>query len=92
MPRIQFTIRGLLWATFWLAVAFSAWMADDASKRFFTGQPYRLLVPASLILAAQVASPLIAAGALFDRIFWGLVVGLPLGAIWLFYRIMLAMP
>jgi len=92
MRRFQFTIRSLLWATFWAAVAAGAWSADDVSKRFFTGQPYSVLIPAFLILAAQAAAPCFAIGALCQQTFWGVVVGLPLGAFWLYYRILSAMP
>lgn len=33
MPRFQFTIRGMLWATFWAAVSMASWAVWFRSER-----------------------------------------------------------
>jgi hypothetical protein len=76
--RFQFTIKGLLWATFWVAVAGAAWVADGLSQSLSRGESL-----AVLITVAQVACPIIAVGVLAERTLWGFVFGLPLGAVWL---------
>jgi len=39
-PRLQFTIRGLLWATFWVAVSMTAWMLVATFDSKYWWWPY----------------------------------------------------
>ena len=66
-PRFQFTIRGLLWATFWLAVSAAAWRFDKRTL------PPLLWWPA---FAAIYICPFMAVGALFQRTLIGLCAGI----------------
>ena len=73
MPRFQFTIRGLLLATFWGAVAAVAWTFDiDAAK------------PAAwaCFLLLRGWTPVVAVGALFGQTLWGAFFGFFVGMIW----------
>lgn len=63
MPRIQFTIGGMLWATLWLAAAFSILCMALEAKMYG-------LVPCAVPLSCM------AVGSLFGRSLSGLVMGL----------------
>ena len=94
MPRFQFTISGLLWATFWVAMSLGAWslffefkgLWNESRPRYGAGflPP---LVPRSVELAMAASfmvgllAPLMAGGALFGRTVRGLLWGLGIIAI-----------
>lgn len=65
MPRLQFTIRALLWATFWLAAACAAMILQIA----------RSLRLSELLGCAFVACLVFTGGALVGRTKEGLAVG-----------------
>ena len=69
MPRFQFTIRGLLWATFWVAVCGAAWTLD--LRGFDKWYP----VQQAAIIVALLLTPFMAIGALFGGPLVGLLVG-----------------
>jgi hypothetical protein len=60
MPRLQFTMTGVLLATFWIAVFFGVWAAAARANEdlgfYMLPMGYTLIV-----------SPFLAAGALFGR-------------------------
>lgn len=66
MSRLQFTIRGLLLATFWLAVSMGAWMAAAPTKER----------PIHYFAAGSIIAIFAAAGALFEHTLQGLLVGI----------------
>ena len=66
-PRFQFTIRGLMWATFWAAVSMGAWSIIANSDN--------TLVAFVFILPAVLA-PFMSIGALFSRTVDGLLCGI----------------
>ncbi|MCE9556129.1 MAG: hypothetical protein K8T91_22500 [Planctomycetes bacterium] len=71
MPRFQFTIRGLLWATFWSAVALLPWgLAIQYGVQ--DKQPSEIM---ALAVIAGFYAPFVAVGALFGRAWLGLKVG-----------------
>ena len=75
-PRFQFTIRGLLWATFWVAVSAAAWTALPNPS---SGDGlFNLLV----VYTACIAAPSAAIGALFGQARLGFFAGAPWGAVW----------
>jgi len=73
--RFQFTIRGLLWATFWVALSCPAWVVAMRNLFFISS----LTPPPSAFdyfsLFVAFAAPLVAVGALFNRTMLGLIVG-----------------
>ena len=86
-PRFQFTISGLLWATFWAAVSVAAW---TAMPNPWTGAGlFKLLV----VYTACIAAPSAAIGALFGQARLGFFVGAPWGAVWgIFMYFILSLP
>lgn len=44
MPRFQFTIRGLLWITFWVAVSVAAWTIPPLGPQGWEGLTEELFV------------------------------------------------
>lgn len=80
-PRFQFTIRGMLWATFWAGASFSAWNMDVpwVASRHYYGPTYGYGLLSEFIgigiTIARLCGPFTAIGALFGRAFWGFVVG-----------------
>ena len=73
-PRFRFTIRGLLGATFWVAVGAAAWSYDVDGARPPVQAAIRLL---------QGVSPVTAFAALFGQTPWGLLIGTIVGFGWL---------
>ena len=69
-PRFQFTIRGMLWATFWAAVSAAAWKVFG-DHDWWPGYEH-ISLPALLI---GLASPFAAVGALFGRTRLGIGTG-----------------
>ncbi|MCE9552950.1 MAG: hypothetical protein K8T91_06180 [Planctomycetes bacterium] len=61
-PRFQFTIAGMLWATFWIAVSAGGWVM--AAKHNI-----------SLGVGLLIVCPFIALGALLGQTYWGMFVG-----------------
>ncbi|MCE9545485.1 MAG: hypothetical protein K8T25_08200 [Planctomycetia bacterium] len=60
--RFQYTLRGMLWATFWVAVCATAWTVIETSA--FNKWPWELQFLPTLILAV---SPILAIVAIFGR-------------------------
>ena len=78
-PRFQFTIRGLLWATFWAAAWGTCWVSYQQGGRL-----------SRLALFGVAALPFAACGALFGDARSGLMLGgmvSMLLLIWLFLLI-----
>lgn len=73
MPRFQFTIRGLLWATFWAAVSAGAWTL--AIRHMLSSEDAVGLGILVLALFTGIFSPFVAVGALFGRPLMGFKVG-----------------
>ena len=63
-PRFQFTIRGLLWATFWVAAWGACWVSYQQGGRL-----------SPLALLGVTALPFAACGALFGDARSGLMLG-----------------
>ena len=65
-PRFQFTIRNILWATFWVTVSCISWIdykpADQNPPLMFA------------MIAGRIVVPFIAVGALFGHAFLGFLV------------------
>ena len=70
-PRFQFEMKGLLLATFWMAVCFSAYAVVNSMHRQRVSSPME--VPLTLVM---MAAPLVAIGALFGRTLLGAAVGI----------------
>jgi len=66
-PRFQFTMMGLLWATFWVAVSAAAW-----SLCFSLWRDHKALV--LIVALIGVATPFVAFGAIFGKPLKGLAV------------------
>ena len=67
-PRFQFTIKGMLLATFWIAVSAWAWTFVIRPKET---DPF----VAELVDICRILCPCVAVGALFGRVSWGFVIG-----------------
>ena len=74
-PRFQFTIRGLLWATFWAAVSLAAWPLYFQYRWPMTPMWALEGLPKALSFILCVSSPFTAIGALFNQGFRGFLVG-----------------
>ena len=76
-PRIQFTISGLHWATFWAAVACGSWVIASQQSREsdLYWHAWRI----------GIVAPCIAVGALFGQFKLGLYCGVLLIAVMYFY-------
>jgi len=62
-PRFQFTIRNLLWATFWVSVALLPWaLAIQSIRR--ERPPDEIM---ALAVVGGIYAPFLAVGALFGR-------------------------
>jgi hypothetical protein len=84
MRHFQFTIRGLLWATFWATVSFAAWAAfADMMRRARLEMLERANYEGIGILFGLIGltTPFIAIGALFGRAKLGFAVGVPTAVI-----------
>jgi hypothetical protein len=66
----QFTIKRILWATFWMAICFAA------AIRHHSGKGPDDLSGFIASVAVIALSPFVAAGSLFGRPFVGLLVGI----------------
>lgn len=87
-PRFQFTIRNLLWVTFWVAVTFAAWPVyfryfkpfGLSSDRWWIGRttevPGIVLMATYLLPIAGLISPCIAVGVLMGKPIQGIKAGL----------------
>ena len=76
-PRFQFTIRGLLWATFWAAVACAATCYPQGIGYWNPTAPDALMVSTPMITGILVLVALCAAvGALVGQQRKGILVGL----------------
>jgi hypothetical protein len=85
MPRFQFTIRVLLWATFWVAVACGSWVI--ASQQSMESDLYWYA------WRIGVVAPCIAVGTLFGKFKWGLYFGiLVIALIYLYIAITRSFP
>jgi hypothetical protein len=74
--RFQFTIRNLLWATFWVAVGLTAWKVYSSSRPWVDS--------AVIAIAARLIAftcPFVAVGALFGRARLGFAIGAPTAVI-----------
>jgi hypothetical protein len=70
LPRLNFTVRGILMATAWMAVCFGSFAVINEIHRLRVPSPYE--VPLTHVM---MISPLVAVGALFQRTLWGLLIG-----------------
>lgn len=77
MTRFQFTLRGILWATFWAAVSMGAWACFAQSLPLDGHSAWPLIAS----YFAGLAFACSAIGALFRRTVGGLVAGLVLAGI-----------
>jgi hypothetical protein len=76
VPIPRFSLRGMLMATFWVAVLFGAGAASRHLHRAqleYGGTPFDWLE--TPLMFTIMLAPFIAVGALFDRALWGLVIG-----------------
>jgi hypothetical protein len=60
MPRFQFTLRGMFWVTFWVAVNAAAWGVDNNSMD-------HLSLPEIVLFFAMWILPFAALGGLLRR-------------------------
>ena len=70
-PRFQFALKGILLATFWMAVCFSAYAMVINMHRLRVSSPYE--VPLTLVM---MVTPFVAVGALFGRTLLGVAIGI----------------
>jgi hypothetical protein len=75
-PRFQFTIRGMLWATFWVAVSAGSWACFTRFLPLDGNSVWHLAV----FYFAGLASAFAAVGAIFRRTVGGIVAGIVLAA------------
>lgn len=81
VPRPQFRVRGLLLATFWLAVCVSCYVTITRLHRVRVSSPYEVPLTHVMMLA-----PFLAVAALFGRTWLGALVGVvSLGLFWMFF-------
>lgn len=80
--RFQFTLSGILWATFWIAIWIGTWVALARTK------DVRL---AALLIPVWLATPCIAAGALAGRTWLGVRVGAIVALVLLFLALLFTM-
>jgi hypothetical protein len=73
-PRFQFTHRGMLGATFWLALSMAAWALFVELARY-GHQPGLVFYWAVTFLIVGSISPFVAIGALFRRSLLGAAIG-----------------
>jgi hypothetical protein len=70
LPRIQFTIRGILWATFWMAVCFASWISFEP----LANAPGSPRIVGYGLMFFIFGGPFLALGALFGRLWIGAIL------------------
>jgi len=79
----QFRLKGILWATFWMAVALTS---TTILEPLIPDYPPDLQNPFRLILFLAIGVTLsLAIGALFDKAATGLAIGLAIGSVILLF-------
>ena len=70
-PSLQFKVRGLLLATFWMSICFTALAMVARMQRLRVSSPFE--TPLLLVI---MFAPFVAVGALFSRTILGGIIGL----------------